>query len=94
MPRFLVEALCQYRMVYHVDAPSAEQACSAVRMGTVPEEFGQQHLGEQVLAAYPVTPLEVVKTFDELHPHLKAWGSDRKWDTAHVIPPAREPHDM
>lgn len=87
MPRYLVESVCTYRMVYHVEAPSAAQAKQAVQLNQVPEEFGQQYLGEQVLAVYPVTPLEVVNTFDELHPYLKSWSSDRKWDQVHVIPP-------
>ena len=77
MPKFLVEALSQYRMVYVVDTEKAEWAMDSVAAEEV-QEFGQQWLGETIVSAREVDEDEAIRVHDELNDYLKSWTRQQK----------------
>jgi len=77
MPKFLVEALSQYRMVYVVDTEKAEWAKDSVAAEEV-QEFGQDWLGETIVSAREVDDDEAIRVHDELNDYLKDWTRQQK----------------
>lgn len=86
MPKFIVEALSQYRMVYYIESETQEQAELAVNNGDVGDEFGQQHLGEFVISSREVDNKEVIRLFDELNYYLADRRSEEeKYNNYYVV---------
>jgi len=77
MPKYLVEALSQYRMVYAVEADSPEIAQSLVHLDLAPE-FGQMWLGEMTVSHRRVEDDELVEIHDELNDYLKHLPREEK----------------
>ena len=88
MPKYLVEALSQYRMVYVVDTDQQDWAEEAVWLEEVPE-FGQMHLGEMVISSREVTDEDCVRVHDELNDYLKDWTREQKLARVYKDPKAR-----
>ncbi len=77
MPKYLVEAISQYRMVYVVDTDSQSSAEDSVHMGDA-DEFGQMHLGEMVISSREVDDVECIRVHDELNEYLIDWTPEQK----------------
>jgi hypothetical protein len=88
MPKYLVEALTQYRMVYVVDTEQQEWAEEAVWSEEVPE-FGQKHLGEIVISSREVDDDECIRIHDEVNEYVKEWTREQKLARVYKDPNAR-----
>lgn len=77
MPKFVVEALSQYRMVYVVEADCVEHAEDSVHLGDA-TEFGQMHLGEMIVSSREVDDAECLRIHDELNDYLSDWSDEQK----------------
>jgi len=77
MPKFLVEALSQYRMVYVIDTEKKEWAEDTVHMQEA-GEFGQMYLGEMVVSSREIDDDEVIRVHDELNEYLVHWTREQK----------------
>jgi hypothetical protein len=84
MPKYLVEALSQYRMVYVVEADCVEHAEDSVHLGDA-TEFGQMHLGEMVVSSRQVTDEECIRVHDELNDYLKEWTPEQKLSRVYKV---------
>jgi len=84
MPKFLVEALSQYRMVYVVDTEKKEWAEDTVHMQEA-GEFGQMYLGEMVVSSREIDDDEVIRVHDELNEYLVGWTRDQKLARVHKV---------
>jgi len=82
MPKYLVEALSQYRMVYVVDTENAEWAKDSVAAEEV-QEFGQDWLGETIVSAREIDDDEAIRVHDELNDYLKGWTREQKLARVH-----------
>lgn len=78
MPKYIVEALSQHRMVYCVEAETKDQAEQSVWNGDITEEYGQDHLGEIVVSSREASDDEVVRIFDEVNDYLISLSSEEK----------------
>jgi hypothetical protein len=88
MPKYLVEALAQYRMVYVVDTEQQEWAEETVWEDKVPE-FGQMFLGELVISSREVDDDECVRVHDELNDYLKDRTREQKLARVYKDPGVR-----
>jgi hypothetical protein len=79
MPRYLVEALSQHRIVYVVDTEKKEYAEEAVWAQEV-EELGQMHLGEIVVSSREIDDVEALRMFHEMNDYLSGWAPEQKTD--------------
>jgi hypothetical protein len=70
MPKYLVEAISQYRMVYCIEANTLEEAVD-YKMTDDPEELGQRWLGETTISSRVVSDSEIIDLFDDLNEYLK-----------------------
>lgn len=77
MPKFIVEALSQYRMVYVVDTDNAGWAMDSVAAEEV-AEFGQHWLGETILSVREADDQELIRVFDEVNDYLTSWTPEQK----------------
>lgn len=84
MPKFLVEALSQYRMVYVIDTEKAEWAKDSVVCEEV-QEFGQQWLGETIVSSREINDDEVIRVHDELNDYLTEWTREQKLARVHKV---------
>jgi hypothetical protein len=84
MPKFLVEALSQYRMVYVVDTEKKEWAEDTVHMQEA-GEFGQMYLGEMVVSSREIDDDEVIRVHDELNEYLVHWTREQKLARVHKV---------
>lgn len=84
MPKYLVEALSQYRMVYVIEAETEESAQDTITMDNV-NEFGQMHLGEMILSSREVTDGECVRVHDELNEYLSDWTDEMKLSRVYKV---------
>lgn len=82
MPKFLVEALSQYRMVYVIDTEKKEWAEDTVHMEEA-GEFGQMYLGEMVVSSREIDDDEVIRVHDELNEYLVGWTREQKLARVH-----------
>ena len=76
MPKYVVEALSQYRMVYVVEADCVEHAEDSVHMGDA-TEFGQMHLGEMIVSSRTVDDAECLRLSAELNSYLGDWTEEQ-----------------
>ena len=82
MPKFMIDALSQYRMVYVIEADTEEEALEFLEKEPAQEEFGQKWLGEVILSSREVTDQERLKVFDELNDDLfPLWSEEQKLAT-------------
>lgn len=79
MPRYLVEALSQHRIVYIVDEEKKEYAEEAVLAEEV-EELGQMHLGEMVVSSREIDDVEALRMFHEMNDYLSGWTPEQKME--------------
>ncbi len=84
MPKYLVEALSQYRMVYVIDTENAEWAKDSVAAEEV-HEFGQDWLGEMIISAREIDDDEAIRVHDELNDYLKDWTREQKLSRVHKV---------
>lgn len=84
MPKYLVEALSQYRMVYVIDTEKKDWAEDSVSMDE-PNEFGQMHLGEVILSTREVTDGECLRVHDELNEYLSNWTDEMKLSRVYKV---------
>lgn len=84
MPKYMIEALAQYRMVYCVECDDLETALSAIKNSDV-EEVGQKYLGEVILSTREVDNKEVLRVFDEVNDYLTKWSDETKLGYVSVI---------
>lgn len=84
MPKYLVEVLSQFRIVYVVETEKKDWAEDTVNMQEA-EEFGQMHLGEMVVSSREVDDDEAVRVHDELNDHLKDWTREQKLARVHKV---------
>jgi len=89
MPKFLVEALSQYRMVYVIDTEKKEWAEDTVYMQEA-DEFGQMHLGEMVVSSREIDDDEAIRVHDELNEYLVHWTREQKLARVHVTGDSNE----
>lgn len=88
MPKYLVEALTQYRIVYVVDTDKKEWAEETVWLDEA-EEFGQMHLGEIVVSSREVDDDECIRIHDELNDYLVGWTREQKLARVHKVVKSR-----
>lgn len=62
MPKYLVEAIGQYRMRYMIEAETGDHAADTVVMGEA-EEFSQLYLGETLTSVWELEDDEIVELF-------------------------------
>ena len=84
MPKFLVEAISQYRMVYVIDTVDAQRATDIVACYS-PDEFGQQWLGETILSSREIDDAEAIRVHDEMNDYLKDWTPEMKLARIHKV---------
>jgi hypothetical protein len=89
MPKYLVESISQYRMVYCIQTDDQKTAISVVESGDA-EEFGQQWLGETIVSMREVNDSEALRLFDELNDYLVSWTDDQKLQRIHVVDTKQE----
>lgn len=77
MPKYLVEAIGQFRMRYVVEARSQEDAADTVVMEEA-EEFSQKHLGEVITSIWEVDDDMIVDIFYDDHPYLAENGTPER----------------
>lgn len=83
MPKFMIEALSQYRMTYVIEADTKEQALEFMDQNEYLDELGQKWLGEIILSSREVTDEETIRVFDEMNDYLVSWTPDRKLELYH-----------
>lgn len=69
MPKYLVEAVSQFRMRYVVEAEEGTHAADAVVMQEV-DEFSQLFLGETLTSVWQLEDDEIVELFYQDHEYL------------------------
>lgn len=84
MPKYLVEALSQFRIVYVIETEKKDWAEDTVNMLEA-EEFGQMHLGEMIISSREVDDDEAVRIHDELNDYLKGWTREQKLARVHKV---------
>lgn len=84
MPKYLVECISQYRMVYVVDTEKREWAEETV-WAEEADEFGQMHLGEMVVSSREVDDAECIRIHDELNDYLVSWTDEQKLARVHKV---------
>lgn len=84
MPKYLVEALVQYRVVYAIEAESADMAQDTVHMRDAPE-FGQADLGEMVISTREASDEELIRVHDEVNDYLKEWTPEQKLSRVYKV---------
>jgi hypothetical protein len=84
MPKYIVEALSQFRIVYAIDTDKKEWAEDTVTMEEA-EEFGQMHLGEMIVSSREVDDDELIRIHDELNDYLKEWTREKKLSRVHKV---------
>lgn len=84
MPKYIVEALSQYRMVYVVEADNRDAAQDSVTLGDAPE-LGQAWLGEMVVSSRQIEDNEIVEIYDELNDYLKHFPKEKKLARVHKV---------
>lgn len=84
MPKFMIEALAQYRMVYCVESDTLETAIKQVE-SLETEEVGQKWLGEIILSSREVNDKEYLQVFNELNDYLTAWTDEQKFNQIHIV---------
>lgn len=79
MPKYLVETLSQFRVVYIVETNNRNKDSveSAVHMGEV-HEYGQMHLGEMIISSREVDDAEIILVNDELNEYLIDLSAEKK----------------
>lgn len=82
MPKYLVEAICQYRMVYVVETEKQEWAEESV-WGEEASEFGQTYLGEVVVSSREVDDDECIRVHDEMNGYLARMSREQKLARVH-----------
>lgn len=87
MPKFMIEALSQYRMVYAIEAETKDEALEYLEQIEYLDELGQQWLGEIILSTREVSDTDIVKTFDELNDYLVDQPIERKLGYVHKVIP-------
>jgi hypothetical protein len=89
MPKYLVEAISSFRIRYVIDTENPEYAQDTVVMEEA-EEFGQKHLGEQIIGCREVTDEEIPILFFEDHPYLERLGPEKAMKYVHVVTKEKE----
>ncbi len=84
MPKFLVEALSQFRIVYVIDTEKKDWAEDTVALEET-EEFGQMHLGEMIVSSREIDEDEAIRVHDELNDYLKDWSREQKLARIHKV---------
>lgn len=84
MPKYLVETLTQYRIVYVVETENKEWAEETVWLDEA-EEFGQTYLGEIVVSSREVDDDECIRVHDQLNDYLKDWTREQKLARVHKV---------
>ena len=84
MPKYIVEALSLFRIVYAIDTDKKDWAEDTVAMEEV-EEFGQMHLGEMIVSSREVDDDELIRIHDELNDYLVAWTREKKLSRVHKV---------
>jgi hypothetical protein len=84
MPKYLVEAISQYRMVYVIETENANWAEDTVAAEEA-EEFGQQWLGETILSSREIDDAEAIRVHDEMNDYLKSWTPEMKLARIHKV---------
>lgn len=84
MPKYLVEALSQFRIVYVIDTEKKSWAEDTVAAEEA-EEFGQMHLGEMIVSSREIDDDEAVDIHDELNDYLKDWTREQKLARIHKV---------
>lgn len=81
MPKFMIEAISQYRMLYCIEADTKEEAIEhyETQSDTI-EEFGQQWLGETTFSTREVSDEECISIFDDVNSYLKNVDVSRKME--------------
>lgn len=82
MPKYLVEAICQYRMVYVVETEKQEWAEESV-WNEEASEFGQTYLGEIVVSSREVSDDECIHVHDQMNGYLTRWSREQKLARVH-----------
>jgi hypothetical protein len=84
MSKYLVETVSIFRIRYVVDTENAEYAQDTVVMNEA-EEFGQKHIGENIIGCREVSDDEIPKLFFEDHPYLEQWGPEKAFEYVHKV---------
>lgn len=84
MPKFLVETISVHRIRYVVECESCEHANDTVVMEEC-EEFGQKHIGENIVSTREVSDEEIPTLFFEDSPYLEQWGPSKAFEYVHKV---------
>lgn len=84
MPKYLVECIAQYRMVYVVETEKQEWAEETV-WAEEAQEFGQNYLGEIVVSSREVDDAECIRVHDELNGYLADRTPEQKLARVHKV---------
>ena len=87
MPKYLVETLTQFRVVYVVETDSKASAQEFVlERGEEGElEFGQDYLGQMIVSSREINDKEAIRVFDELHEYGQDWPRDHKLSYVYTL---------
>lgn len=77
--KFLVETISVHRLRYVIEADHPDHAADAVVMEEA-EEFGQTHIGENILGVREISDEEIPVRFFEDHPYLSKWGPEKAFE--------------
>ena len=81
MPKYIVECLSQYRVVYAIEANNQESAEEFYHVNSSNDgfhEFGQSFLGEMVVSSREANDDELIRIHEELNDYCKSWTREKK----------------
>jgi hypothetical protein len=84
MSKYLVETISVFRIRYVVEAESAERAKTEVDMQDA-DEFGQLHIGENIIGCREISDEQLAPLFYEDNPHLERWGPAKAMEYVYVV---------
>jgi hypothetical protein len=84
MPKFLVETVSMFRHRYVIECENIDHAKDAVVMNEA-DEFGQEHIDENIFSCREITDAEIPELFFQDHPYLREWGPSKAMEYVYKV---------
>ena len=92
MPKFQIETVSIFKVVYTIDAESEEHALDEVAYHTTGGPFDekwtetyQNHIAENIVSAREISETEFLADFDKNNPALVGWIAEQKLSLVNKI---------
>ena len=85
MPKFVVDVVSMFRMRYVIECENAEHAMDTAITVKEVKEFGQKHIGENIVSCREIADDQIPILFFEDHPYLESWGPSIATEYVHKV---------